>query len=53
MSFALAIAGRKPALLLFFTLETLIIGTAWSQYRQSNLSLGKPKSHIPHAKFYG
>lgn len=56
-------------LLLFVTLEILVIGTAWSQYRHSkfvvarapylhtlttySLALGKPKSHIPHAKFYG
>ncbi|KAN0133159.1 hypothetical protein V8E53_008883 [Lactarius tabidus] len=53
MSFAPAIAGRKPTLLLFVTLEILVIGTAWSQYRHSNLAIGKPKSHIPHAKFYG
>ncbi|KAN0133175.1 hypothetical protein V8E53_008899 [Lactarius tabidus] len=53
MFFALAIAGRKSTLLLFVTLEILVIGTAWSQYRHSNLAIGKPKSHIPHAKFYG
>lgn len=53
MSFASAIAGRKPTLLLFVTLEILVIGTAWSQYRHSNFVVGKPKSHIPHAKFYG
>ena len=57
------------ALLLFVTLETLVIGTTWSQYRHSkfvvarrsyfhtlttySLALGKPKSHIPPAKFYG
>ncbi|KAI9460500.1 hypothetical protein BJY52DRAFT_1185873 [Lactarius psammicola] len=53
MPFASAIAGRRPALLLFATLETLIIGTAYYQYRHSNLALGKPKSHIPSARFYG
>ncbi|KAH9044571.1 hypothetical protein EDB85DRAFT_2138101 [Lactarius pseudohatsudake] len=53
MSFARAIAGRKPALLLFATLETLVIGTAWYQYRHSNLALGKPKSHIPSGRFFG
>ena len=60
---------RLQALLLFVTLETLIIGTAWYQYRHSkfvvargpylhsltiySLALGKPKSHIPSGRFYG
>ncbi|KAI0274977.1 hypothetical protein BC834DRAFT_965432 [Gloeopeniophorella convolvens] len=49
---ALAVAARRPALLLFATLETLVIGTAWYRYRPSAL-VGKPKSHIPAAKFFG
>jgi len=53
MAFYPALAGRKPTLILFVILETLLIGTTWSQYRHSNLTLRKPKSRIPHAKFYG
>ncbi|KAI0308125.1 hypothetical protein B0F90DRAFT_1813442 [Multifurca ochricompacta] len=69
MYFSTAIAGRKPTLLIFMTLETLIIGSAWSQYRQPQFVdmylllaygltarsrlIGKRKSHNPLAKFNG
>ncbi|KAA1467949.1 hypothetical protein DENSPDRAFT_877719 [Dentipellis sp. KUC8613] len=53
MPLGLTVAARRPALLLFVTLESLLIAGVWSQYRtRSALLKNKPKSHIPPAKVF-
>ncbi|TFY64498.1 hypothetical protein EVG20_g5923 [Dentipellis fragilis] len=53
MPFGLTVAARRPALLLFVTLESLLIAGVWSQYRRPSAILkAKPKSHIPPAKVF-
>ncbi|KAI0068127.1 hypothetical protein BV25DRAFT_1911148 [Artomyces pyxidatus] len=49
----LAVAARRPALLLFFGLESLLLAGVWHQYRQSPRILARHQSHIPSAKFFG
>ncbi|KAA1470613.1 hypothetical protein DENSPDRAFT_928978 [Dentipellis sp. KUC8613] len=53
MPLGLTMTARRPALLLFATLETMLIAGVLSQYRRpSALMAAKPRSHIPSAKVF-
>ncbi|TFY60908.1 hypothetical protein EVG20_g7250 [Dentipellis fragilis] len=53
MPLGLTITARRPALLLFVTLESLLVAGVLSQYRRpSALMTAKPRSHIPPAKVF-
>ncbi|KAI0049252.1 hypothetical protein FA95DRAFT_1557047 [Auriscalpium vulgare] len=53
MSFTPALVARRPALLLFVGIESLIGYGVWRQYRnQPSMLTAKPKSHIPPAKWF-